>query len=161
MNGVEGVIVDRKISRKLEEKVLMLCVTQANHHGLETVALTERQQQRLQVCENNWVRRIAGVKRVDGRRMDEQREGVGVQMCLTGRLVKCRLKWAGNLMGMGEERMAKRAERLREQVQRERGRQWVRWEDCVRRDISQLGVGEFCWFWDYPFSHNDFNVNSG
>jgi len=70
----------------------MLCVTQANHHGLETVALTERQQQRLQVCENNWVRRIAGVKKMDRRWMDELREKIGVQMSLMVRLVKSWLK---------------------------------------------------------------------
>ena len=48
---VEGVTADRKISRKLKGKVLM-CVMPAYFYGLETVALTERQQQRLQVCEN-------------------------------------------------------------------------------------------------------------
>ena len=37
--------------------------------GLETVALTERKQ-RLQVCENTWVRRIVRIKRMDVRRMD-------------------------------------------------------------------------------------------
>ena len=49
----------------------------------------------------NWVRRIAGVKRVDRRRMDELREEICVQMRLTGRLVKCRLRWAGQLVRMG------------------------------------------------------------
>ena len=34
------------------------------------------------VCENNWVRRIAGVKRVDRREMEE----VGVQTSLTRRI---------------------------------------------------------------------------
>ena len=47
-------------------------------YGLEMVALTERQQQRLQVCEKNLVRRIAGMKRVDRRRMDELREEIVV-----------------------------------------------------------------------------------
>ena len=47
----------------------MSCVMLAYLYGLETVPLTERQQQRLQVCENNWVRKIVGVKWVD-RRMD-------------------------------------------------------------------------------------------
>ena len=50
---VEGVMLDRKISKKLKGKVLRTCL-----YGLETVALTEQQQQKLQVCENNWVRRI-------------------------------------------------------------------------------------------------------
>ena len=67
---VERVTVDRKISRKSKGKVLMSCVMLAYFYCLEMVALTERQQQRLQACENNWVRRIVGVKRVDRRRVD-------------------------------------------------------------------------------------------
>ena len=39
------------------------------------IALTELQQQRLQVCENNWVRKIAGVTRADRRRIVEGRDG--------------------------------------------------------------------------------------
>ena len=107
LRRVEGVMADRKISRKLKGNVLMLCVMPAYIYGLEMVALTERQQQRMQVCENNLVRRIAGVKRVDRRRMDELREEIGVQTSLTGRFVKCQLRWAGHLVRMGEERMAK------------------------------------------------------
>ena len=105
----------------MKANVLMSCVMPAYLYGLETVALTERKQQRLQFCENNWVRRIAGVKKVARRRMDELREEIGVQMSLMGRLVKCQLRWAGHLVQMGEERMAKRADSLREQDRRKRG----------------------------------------
>ena len=45
-------------------------------YGMETVAVTERQQQRLQVCENNWVMRIAGVKRVEEGGMNRGRRSV-------------------------------------------------------------------------------------
>ena len=69
-------------------------------YGLETLPVSEKHQHRLQVCENNWVRRIAGVKRVDRRRMDEPREEVGIQKCVMGRLVKSRLKWAGHVEQM-------------------------------------------------------------
>ena len=69
----------------------------AELYSLEMVARTESQQQRLQVYENNWVRRIVGVKRVDTRRMDELREEIGVEVSLMGRLVKCWLRWAGHL----------------------------------------------------------------
>ena len=51
------------------------------------MAVTEKQQEKLQVCENNWVRRIAGVKRIDKRRMEELREEVGVKESLTRKLV--------------------------------------------------------------------------
>ena len=42
--------------------------------------MTEKQQERLQVCENNWVRRIAGVKRIEKQRIEELREEVGVKV---------------------------------------------------------------------------------
>ena len=70
---VEGVMVDRKISRKLKGKVLDSCVVPASTYGLETLALSELHQHKLQVCENNWIRKIAGVRRVERLRMKELR----------------------------------------------------------------------------------------
>ena len=43
------------------QRVMSTCVTPACLYGTETLALTELQQ-RLQVCENNWARKIARVK---------------------------------------------------------------------------------------------------
>ena len=60
---VEGVMMDRKISRKLKGKVMDSCVVPANTYGWETLALSELQQHKLQLCANNWIRRIAGVKK--------------------------------------------------------------------------------------------------
>ena len=51
-------------------------------------------------------------------------------MSLMGRLVKCQLRWAGDSVQMGEEKMAKKVDRLREQGRRKRGRLRLRWEDC-------------------------------
>ena len=42
---------------------------------------------------------------MDRRRMDELREEVGIQKCLMGRLVKSRLKWAGHVEQMKEDRL--------------------------------------------------------
>ena len=106
---VEGVMSDKHISKKLKGKVLGACVTPAMLYGLEALPVTEKHQHRLQVCENNWVRRIAGVKRVDRRRMDELREEVGIQKCLMGRLVKSRMKWAGRVERMKEDRLPRMA----------------------------------------------------
>ena len=74
--AVEGVMADRRISKRLNGKVMSTCVTgmpsTCVRNGI--LALTEIQQHRLQVCENNWVRKIARVKRADRRRMMELRE---------------------------------------------------------------------------------------
>ena len=50
--------------RKLKGNVL----TSAYMCGLETMAPTGKQQEKVQVCENNWMRRIVGVKRPDRRK---------------------------------------------------------------------------------------------
>ena len=76
--AVEGVMTDRRISKRLKGKAMSTCVTPACMYGTDTLALTELQQQRLQVCENTWVRKIARVTREDRRRMVELREETGV-----------------------------------------------------------------------------------
>ena len=137
--SVEGVMADRRISNRLKGKVMSTCVTPACLYGTETLALTELQQQRLQVCENNWVRKIARVTRADRRRMVELREETGVQRSLTERLVRSRLQWAGHVERMADDRLPKRAAELREQGRRRRGRPRLRWEDCVKRDVKKTG----------------------
>ena len=79
-----------KISRQNDIKIIESesfgsCVMWTYLYSLETVEPTERQQ-RLQVCENNWVRRIAGLKRVDRRRMNQLSLEIGVQMRMMGDL---------------------------------------------------------------------------
>ena len=76
-------MVDRKISRKL--KVLDSCVMPASTYVWKTLALSELHQHILQVCENNWIRRIAGVKRVERMRMKDLREEVGTKACIVGK----------------------------------------------------------------------------
>ena len=56
--AVEGVVADRRVSKdteRLKSKVMSTFVTPACLHGTKTLALTEIQQQRRQVCEHNWV----------------------------------------------------------------------------------------------------------
>ena len=55
---VEGVMMDRKISRKLKGEALEYFVVPASTYGLETVALSEHQQLTLHVCENNSIKRL-------------------------------------------------------------------------------------------------------
>ena len=103
-------MMDRKISRKLKGKVLDSCVVPASTYGLETLALSELHQHKLQVCENNSIRRIAGEERVDRWRMKDLREEVGTKACLVGKIVKSRMTWAGHMVRMKDDKLAKRSE---------------------------------------------------
>ena len=63
-----GSHVGQKKFKKLKLKVLRTCVA---------VALTEQQQQKLQECENNWVRRITRTIKEGGQKKDERPEERG------------------------------------------------------------------------------------
>ena len=132
-------MADRRISKRLKGKVMSTWVTPACLYGTEILALTELQQQRLQVCENNWVRKIARVTRADRRRMVELREKTAVQRSLTERLVRSRFHGAGLIERMADDSLPKRAAELREQGRRRRGRPRLRWEDGVKRDVKKKG----------------------
>ena len=69
---VERVMGDRRISRKLKGNVLNSYVTQAYMNGLKTMALTEKQQEKVRVYESNLLRRILGEQcsRVELRTLD-------------------------------------------------------------------------------------------
>jgi len=56
-----------------------LCVTPTYKCGLETMALIWKQQAKMQLFENNWIRIVVRVKRADKRRIDKLRVDVGVQ----------------------------------------------------------------------------------
>ena len=106
---------------------MSICITPACLYGTDTLAMTELQQQRLQVCENNWVRKIARVARADSRRMVELREEAGVQRRLTEILVRSRLQWTGHVEMMADDRLSKITTELHEEGRRRRGRQRLRW----------------------------------
>ena len=78
-------MADRRISKRQKGQghEHLYDVTSACLFGTETLAMTERQQHRLQVCESNWVRKIARVARADrsaeelDRETDEEQTTVG------------------------------------------------------------------------------------
>ena len=70
---------DRKLKKQLKGKVLEACVVPSCIYGLGTLALTERQEEKMQIAENNWVRRICKVTQEDRRKMKELREEIGMK----------------------------------------------------------------------------------
>ena len=126
--------MDRKISIKLKGKVLDSCVVPASTYGLEMLALSGLHQHKLQVCENNWIRRIAGVRRVERRRMKDLREEVVTKACIVGKIVQSRIQWAGHMVRMKDDKLPKRSESMNQEGSRKRGRPQV---TCVKRVLRK------------------------
>ena len=154
---VEGVMYDRHISKKLKGNVLGACVTPAMLYGLETLPVSEIHQHRLQVCENNWVRRIARVKRVDRRRMDELIERGswhtevfdgkdGDESVEVGRTCKTNKTGSTTKEGIYAHQ---------ERGKRKRGRPRMRWRDCIERDMRKAE------FEDWRMVAQDRGLDSG
>ena len=111
-------------------------VTSACLYGTETLAMTKQQLQRLQMCENNWVWKIARVARADRSacRGPWQRNWWGADY--SGQVP------AGHVGRMADDRLPKRAAELREEGRMRRGRPRLRWEDYVERDARKAGEEE-------------------
>ena len=73
--------------------------------------------------------------------MKDLREEVGTKACIVGKIVKSRMKWAGHMIRMKDDKLPKRAETKKQEGSRKRGRPQLRWEDCVERDRCEKGRG--------------------
>ena len=91
------------------------------------MALTEKQQEKVQVCVNKLVRRIVGAKRVDKRTVDELRVEIGVKKRLKKKSVRSRLIRTVHVDRMGYENMAKRPNAQKLEWKRRRGRPKLWW----------------------------------
>ena len=70
--------------------------------------------------------------------MKDLREEVGTKACIVGRIVKSRLKWAGHMVRMNDDKLPKTAETKKQEGSRKRERPQLRWEDCVKRDLRKV-----------------------
>ena len=75
----DGIMWDRKLKKQLKGKLLEACVVPACIYGLGTLAPTGRQEEKIHIAENNWVRRICKEIQEDRRKMKELREEIGIQ----------------------------------------------------------------------------------
>ena len=94
---VEGVMLDRTISKKLKGKGLRACVTPACLCGLESVVRTTTTEA-ANLCEQ--LGSSNNKNKEGGQKMKDLRKEVGMQCSLTGKLVRNRMRWAGHLVRM-------------------------------------------------------------
>ena len=97
----------------------------------------------MQIAKNNWVRRICKVTQEDRRKMDELREEIGMKKHLKMKVAGSKMRWAGHVQRMGEDRLSKRSWKAEEGGGR--GRPKLRWKDCFKRDLERAGTKSQEW----------------
>jgi hypothetical protein len=108
--------------------------------------VSHRKEQRLRVFENTVLRRIFGPKRDEAtgewRRLHkEELNDLNSSPNITRVIKSRRMRWAGHVACIGEERGAYRILVGRPEGRRPLGRPRRRWEDNIKTDLQEVGWG--------------------
>jgi hypothetical protein len=115
-------------------------------YGCETWSLTLREEHTLRVFENRVLRRIFGPKRdeVAGewRKLhNEELHNLYSSPVIIRQVKSRRMRWAEHVARMGEERKVYRVLVGKPEGKRPLGRPRCRWEDGIRMDLREIGLG--------------------
>ncbi|XP_051787950.1 uncharacterized protein LOC127529167 [Erpetoichthys calabaricus] len=138
---VTGVIYDRRVSARVKGKVYRMVVRPAMLYGLETVALTRKQETELEVAELRMLRFALGVTRMDRIRNEDIRGSAQVG-CLGDKVREARLRWFGHVQRRDEGYTERRVLRIEQPGWRKRGGPKRRFMDVAREDMQVMGVTE-------------------
>ena len=114
--------------------------------------LTLREERKLRVFENTVLRRILGPRRdeVTGEWRRLHNEELNDLYCspYIVRVIKWRrMRWAGHVARMGEDRRVYRVLVGKPEGKRPLGRSRRRWMDNIRIDLQEVGCGYMDWIW--------------
>ena len=121
-----------------------------NLYGCETWSLTLREERKLRVFENMVLRRIFGPRRDEvtgewGRLHNEELKDLYSSSNIVRMIKSRRMKWAGYVARMSEERRVYRFLVGKPEGRRPLGRPRRRWVDNIRMDLQEVGCGCMDW----------------
>jgi len=119
-------------------------------YGCETWSLTLREKRRLRVSEKRVLRKVFGSKKdeVTGewRKLHNQELNGLYSLPNIVRVVKSRrMRWAGHVARMGEDRVVQRVLVGKPEGKSPLGRPGRRWEDNIKMDLQEVGGGRGDW----------------
>ncbi|XP_047501193.1 uncharacterized protein LOC125047125 [Penaeus chinensis] len=127
---------DKRMPRKIKVKLYETVVRPVILYGLETCALTKKEE-RLLVTKDMWMlRRIMGVTLRDRKRGEDIRKELKVCNIIE-RIRESRLRSFGNLERAQSGQPAKD---MTVEGNRGRGRQRIWWKDNIKRDLRELNL---------------------
>ena len=138
---VSEVICDRMLPARVKGKVYSSVVRLAMVYGLETVAVTKKQMQEMEVTEMKMLRFAMGVTRKDKIRNEYIRNTVKVGR-LGMKMKKGRLRWYGHVMRRDQEYVGRKMMEMELPEKRKRGKPKRRFVDVVKEDMREVGAKE-------------------
>ena len=138
---VSRVICDRRLPASVKGKMYSSMVKSAMVYGLETVAVTKKQVEEMEVAEMKMLRFAMEVTRKDKIRNEHIRSTVKVEQ-LRMKMREGRLRWYGHVMRRDQEYVGRKMMEMELPGKRRRGRPKRRFLDAVKEDMGQVGVKE-------------------
>ena len=149
-HSVQNILSSSLLSKNLKIKIYRNIILPVVLYGCETWSLTLREERKLRVFENMVLRRIFGPRRdeVTGEWRRLHNEEINDLYCSPNivRVIKSRrMRWAGHVARMGEERVVCRVLVGKPEGKRPLGRPRRRWVGNIRMDLQEVGYGYMDW----------------
>ena len=147
---MQNLLSSRLLSKNLKIKIYRTIILPVVLYGCETWSLTLREERKLRVFKNMVLRRIFGPRRdeVTGERRRLHNEELN-NLCSSPNIVRViksrRMRWAGHVARMGEERGGYRILVGKPEGKRPLGRPRRRWVYNIRMDLQEVGCGYVDW----------------
>ena len=138
---VSGIICDKRLPARVKGKVYSSVVRPAMVYGLETVAVTKKQVEEMEVAEMKMLRFTIRMTKKDKIRNEHIRNTVKVER-LEMKMKEGRLRWYGHVMRRDEEYVEKKMMEMELPGKRRTGRPKRRFLDVVKEDMKEVGVKE-------------------
>ena len=138
---MSGVICDRRVPARVKGKVYNVAERPAMLYGLETVALTKRQEAEMEVAALKSLRFSLGVTRMDKTRKEYIR-GTAQVGKFGGKTREARLIRYVHLRRKDDGYIGRRMLRMELPGKRKRGRPKRRFMDVVKEDMAEVEVTE-------------------
>jgi len=142
-HSMQNLLSSSLLSKNLNIKIYKTVILPVVLYGCETWSLTSREERRLRVFENRVLRRIFGPKRdeVTGEWRKLHNEELNDLYCSPNivRVIKSRrIRWAGHLARMGENRGVYSLLVGKPEGKRSFGRPRRRWENNIKMDLQEV-----------------------
>jgi len=148
--SVQNLLSSRLLCKNLKIKIYRTIILPIALYGCETWSLTLREERKLRVFENMVLKRIFETRRDEvmgewGRLHNEELNDLYSSPNIMRVIKSRRMRWAGHVARMGEEKGVYRVLVGKTEGKRPLGRPTRRWMDNIRMDLQEVGCGYVDW----------------